>query len=311
MLEDILLSPTLGQSDGDPVGGFVTGSPEAVALDEGLEKNGRIVVALLPVVGKASCRHTKEHGGEILRLDPGKDEETGIVDDEAEILLLLLSGPADKGVPGSGFPGGGSEAQTGQGSLSGPGDVADLGAGKGLVAEIMPCVDKVVPEFGLEAFRDGTENEVGPVSGRSRVLCLGQDKLGIPDPPGKVTGAGAASFLGGRQDEKTVGLHAQKGRAATHVLGGSVGFEPSEGMADPEGKTRPVESRFVPDPLPDLFKLFLCEGPARVEAGHPDSSFSGAGAERERSSFRSGDISQGSQGRRSSGAFPSLAQTDR
>jgi len=64
-------------------------------------------VSLQPVVGKTSCRHAKEHGGEILRLDPGKDEKMGIVHDEVEILLLPFYGAADKGVPGSGFPSGG------------------------------------------------------------------------------------------------------------------------------------------------------------------------------------------------------------
>jgi hypothetical protein len=32
LLEDILLSPALGPSDGDPVGGLVARSPEAVPL---------------------------------------------------------------------------------------------------------------------------------------------------------------------------------------------------------------------------------------------------------------------------------------
>ena len=196
MLEGVFLSPPLGDSDGDPVGGHVAGSPEAVHLDEGLEEDGGVVVALLPVVRKASCRHAKEHGGEIPRLDPGKDEKAGVVDDERKILLLLFCGPADKGIPGSGFPGGGTEAHAGQGGLPRPGDVADLCARKSLVAEVMPGVDKVVPEFGLEAFRDGAESQIGPVPGRSRVFLPGQDKLGVPDPPGEVCRAGTASFLG-------------------------------------------------------------------------------------------------------------------
>ncbi len=64
LLEGVFLSPPLGDSDGDPVGSLIAGSAEAVNFDEGLKEDGGVVVALLPVVRKASCRHAKEHGGD-------------------------------------------------------------------------------------------------------------------------------------------------------------------------------------------------------------------------------------------------------
>ena len=134
---DVELSATLGLADMDPVGGPVAGALEAVALDEGFEEDGSEGEALSPVVLDAAGGQGEELGGEAFGFDPGEDEEAGVVDNEGEARLPLIVRPADEGVPGSDLPGGGAEAQTGQRGLSREGEVADLGSGKGLMAEVV------------------------------------------------------------------------------------------------------------------------------------------------------------------------------
>lgn len=102
----VFFPPPLCLADPDPVGGLVAGADEAFGFDEGFEEHRGIVVALLTVLLDSSGRHAEQHGSEIFRLDPGEDQETGVVDDELEIFLLQFSGPADPGVPGGDLPGG-------------------------------------------------------------------------------------------------------------------------------------------------------------------------------------------------------------
>ena len=66
-------------------------------------------------------------GAEVGDVDPGQDEEAGVVDDEREVLLAVLPRPADEAVAGGEGPGGGGEAEHGEG-----GGVAGLDAKVGL-----------------------------------------------------------------------------------------------------------------------------------------------------------------------------------
>lgn len=84
LVASLLLAPSLGFPDEDPVGVHVAPSPEAVAFDEGLEEDGSEAVTILPVLRKASGGGGEEAGGEVFGSDPGKEEESGIVDGRGE-----------------------------------------------------------------------------------------------------------------------------------------------------------------------------------------------------------------------------------
>ena len=75
----------LGLSDVDPVGSLVAGAGEALGLDEGFQQNGSVSVAVLPVLGELTRGQGQQLGGEVLGLDPGKDQETGVVDDQLKV----------------------------------------------------------------------------------------------------------------------------------------------------------------------------------------------------------------------------------
>ena len=184
------------------------------------------------------------------------------------------------------------------------GEVADLGSGKGLVAEVVVALDEVVPEMLLGSGRGGAEmkgwpGREGPVVGR-----LGSGQLRVTDTPGP--GAVGRGALGRRQDEKAVPLHGKERHAAGEILEGSVGLGPAEGLADLPGEGRSLERGIFPDPPPDLVDLLVFEVPARI-APHAGSRIVG----RDRRVRRSGESDQGSQGVRSEGAPPIRAQASR
>ncbi len=139
-------SAALGLADVNPVGGAVAGAGESPAFYEGLEKHGGVVVAGVPVVGQLFGGKGEYLGGEVSRAHPGQDEKAGVVDDEVEVLGALPGGPADEVVAWGDFPCGGAEAEGGQQLAVGAEDeVADLGAGKGLVSQVVMAFDQFVP----------------------------------------------------------------------------------------------------------------------------------------------------------------------
>ena len=93
----IEFSSALGLADVDPVGGSITGSSEALVVDEGFQKDGVIGIAAVPVLGELA-NHLGEHfRGQIGGLDPREDEEASVIDDAVKIFLSLSRSPAETG----------------------------------------------------------------------------------------------------------------------------------------------------------------------------------------------------------------------
>ena len=114
----------LGLSDLDPVGRLVAGAGEALGVDEGFQQDGPVGVAVVPVLGELTRGQGQQFGGQVLGLDPGKDQETGIVDDQLKVALPLRRTPADEAVARGGFPGGGAKAKQGQDAVLPTSEVA-------------------------------------------------------------------------------------------------------------------------------------------------------------------------------------------
>ena len=99
------------------------------------------VVAAVPVGGQAAYDLGQQVRGEMRDADPGQDQEASVIDDQWQVALARGGGPADEAVAGGGFPGGGAEAEQGQRqAVAGVHEVAQLGAGQVLVAEIVVAV---------------------------------------------------------------------------------------------------------------------------------------------------------------------------
>ena len=78
---------SLGLAEVDPVGGAVTGAPETGFLDKGLQQYRSYAVSFIPVGRERFGDLSEYHGGEVLSVHPRQNEEAGVVDDVAQVLL--------------------------------------------------------------------------------------------------------------------------------------------------------------------------------------------------------------------------------
>src|ERR1700677_229146 len=95
-MQNVELAAALRVAEMLPVGGPVAGAGKTRLLDEGFEQERPIGVARLPVIGQPSAQQREDARGQVLAVDPRQDEEAGIVHDEVQVALSLLSRPADK-----------------------------------------------------------------------------------------------------------------------------------------------------------------------------------------------------------------------
>ena len=61
----VKLPSSLRGADADPVGGLVTGTLETLLLDEGLQQDGSVAVAVLPIKREQACSHAQQLRGEV------------------------------------------------------------------------------------------------------------------------------------------------------------------------------------------------------------------------------------------------------
>lgn len=88
---DAGFSAAFGLSQAGPVGGVVAGAAEARCLDKGLQQQRAVAVERQLLLGQGPGRLRQEHGGEVLGVDPGHDQEAGIVDDPMEMMSSRIS----------------------------------------------------------------------------------------------------------------------------------------------------------------------------------------------------------------------------
>ena len=93
-------TPAFGLTKINPISRLVAGTEKPLFLHEGLQQDGTIALDCLPMVGKHLGRRGEDHGCQILGLDPGQNQKTGVVDDQWEISLALIVAPTDIAVAG-------------------------------------------------------------------------------------------------------------------------------------------------------------------------------------------------------------------
>ena len=145
----IQFSTSPGLADISPVSGTITGAGKAFLFHEGLKQDRGIAISSCPIVWQLFGDACQDAGSEIRRGDPGEDEESGVINNEMEVLLALCGCPADEAVSGGCLPCGGAEAQCSQEAISATYQVAYLGAWQGFVSEVVVAGDQLVPEFRI------------------------------------------------------------------------------------------------------------------------------------------------------------------
>ena len=234
----------LGLAEVEPVGSPLAGAAEARGFAEGFQQDGSDAVAAVPVGGQLPLAAGEQVGGEMGDADPGQDQEAGVVDDACQIAFAGGRVPADEAVAGGSFPGGGGEAEQGQQeAVAGLDEVAQLGAGQVLVAEIVVAVDELVP---------GTAAGVLGAQGIEAQRADIGERAGQGEQAGRIGGRGGRDRTRarqrsprGRQGEQAVALHAQQGYAGAHLLETAVGLAPVQRRAQRAGQRGAVQARLA------------------------------------------------------------------
>ena len=292
----------LGGADMDPARCPVDRAGISRGLYESLDEHGRGVVALGPVVGQAPADEGEDVRTQVGDPDPGRDQEPRVVDHEREVLLAQLRRPSDEVVARGELPGGGGEAEHGDGPAVAVVDgVAHLGADQGPVAEIVVAGDELVPQPSLAgAAHDGAHLQradlVEGCRGREqRRLGVGSedDRLRPVLPP-----------LRQRQGDHAVAVHGEHGDPGHHVLEPAVGLEPADAAAELSRQGGAGGLRIGGDQGAQQRHL-VCGEAAPVIAALDHAGHPGAMNSRLRFSL----MDHGSQGDRSSGGWrPFFAQ---
>jgi len=135
-----------GAPDIDPVGRPVAAAGEPVLLDEGLQQQRGVPVAGPKILLHLTGRPGKELAGQIRDPNPGQDEKSAVVEDPLSPLVPLPAIPAYPPVPRLQREGGRAKADGADHAAIGMDQLADLGAGKRDMTEIVVTVYQPVPE---------------------------------------------------------------------------------------------------------------------------------------------------------------------
>ena len=135
----VITAAPLGSSDGMPSRGPIHAAVEPGLFDEGFDETEITVILMLPVLGQSLSHQGEDMGAEIGNTGPGQDQEPAVVAHPWQVFLALLCAPSDEVIPGGELPGGGTEAEQGQGNEAAAvvDRIAHLCTHQGLKAEVM------------------------------------------------------------------------------------------------------------------------------------------------------------------------------
>jgi hypothetical protein len=145
-----VLMPSFGHPFGlsgtDPVGRLVAGPPETISLHKSFQKMNGIVINPDPIGRDPFGIEGEDLRCQALQRNPGKHEETGIVDHHGEVSHFSGLIPTDELFSTLDSPGSRSPSKTSDRSFADESDVFEMAADDLPVAEIMIASDEAVIE---------------------------------------------------------------------------------------------------------------------------------------------------------------------
>ena len=217
----IPFASALGKSHVRPVGCLIAGALKTLAVDKGLQKEDGMVVHVLPVSGEDPGHAAQDMGGQRSNLNPGQDEEAGILGNKMKVSISVSGLPSDKPIPRGDIPGCSAPTQAGQRAPLMEDHVLKVFPHGLTVTQVMVGLDESL----VERFPMGTAHHLeidGP-----QLLQRGPN--GLPRVKGDVyrpPSAGSASVLDRRQLHQACLLQAQEEFAAGHGLKHAVSLSP-------------------------------------------------------------------------------------
>ena len=101
----VIVSPSGGSAQINPVCRLIAGASKPFGIDKGLQKIDRMMVAFLPVSGKTSGHLAQKIRGQIRDSDPMENEKPGIIGNQMKVFLANLWSPTDEAVPAANVAG--------------------------------------------------------------------------------------------------------------------------------------------------------------------------------------------------------------
>lgn len=260
-MSKIVFAAPRGASHVDPVRRPVTGSPEAIRIDERLREPDRVSIQTLPIARQHSCHATENVSSQVRYSNPRQYQKASVVGDESDIALARLLIPADKTIPAAQMPWRRTPSHTGDRPSVGPHQILEMLAHRLLVAQIVVVLDEAV-EQGLVGGAAHLHNldwtqlpQRSHYGGRidqhrRRPLALGQRIRHCETDGGKFDLTGPVQH--------------QQQAAAHHIAQGSVGLSPIPGFAEFGRQPSSTQAGVFGDELTEERYILLVDDSATV-----------------------------------------------
>jgi hypothetical protein len=168
-------------------------------------------------------------GSQMRATDPGKDEESGIVDDQVEVLAAFAWSPADPLIPGGHLPGSGTKAEQGQQAIVGiPYEIANRCSDELPCPEIVELIKELIKESNVASLCCNRESKGSKVAEGLNDSRAGLDGRVVAHTC--VATEGIASC--GRQAKNPPGMKSQEHIPHGSFLGLSIGLMPLKKRAE-------------------------------------------------------------------------------
>jgi hypothetical protein len=234
---DVPFAPSLGETHRNPVGRLITGPLESFAIHKGLQKDDRMVVNFLPVLREDSDHSPQEVRCQMGNLDPGKNEEAGILGNEMDVSISVIGLPSDEVIPRGHLPGCSSPAEASQRPPLMEGHILEMFSHGLTVTQVMVGLDEALVErFPMRA---AYHLEIdGPQLLHSSLDGFPGVKWNLYRPPS----AGSPSMLYRRECHQPRLLETQEEFAARHGLKHAVPLSPIPEAAEFFGDESPAST---------------------------------------------------------------------
>jgi hypothetical protein len=150
-----LLGAAFGFSHKEPIGSPVAGAFKSADVNKALCEINGVPISFLPVRAQPSKIKGQNPGGQMLDLDPVRDQKPSVVGDEVKVPSLRLLIPTNELISGLDLPGSACPGKTGHHLAADVGQVSEMLAHQFGQSQIMVMVNQIVPQivaFRLEQF---------------------------------------------------------------------------------------------------------------------------------------------------------------
>lgn len=239
---DVPFASSLGETHMNPVGRLIAGSLESFVIHKGLQKDDRMVVDFLPVLWEDSDHSPQEVRCQMGNLDPGQDEEAGVLGNKMDVSISVIGLPSDEAIPRGHLPGCSSPAEASQRPPLMEGHILEVFSHGLTVTQVMAGLDESL----MERFPLGTPYHLEIDD--PQLLQSSPD--GFPAVKGNLyrpLSTGSPSVLYRREFHQPCLLETQKEFAAGHGLKHAVPLSPIPEAAEFFGDEGPASALMLFD----------------------------------------------------------------